>query len=66
MICPDKYNDFIVRFYRFMANDFRFGQAFVNEFVQDVGDPDLFYEEDHEKAKTLAWEKYVNVEEACT
>ena len=40
----------------------RLGQAFVNEFLVDRQDPDLFYEEDNHKAYQMI-SKYVNWED---
>ena len=60
MIFPDEYNAFVLRYYGGFYPLLRFGQAFVNEFVNGP-DPDLFYEEDEGKAKEVAWQKYVRV-----
>lgn len=40
----------------------RLGQAFVNKFLVDQQDPDLFYEEDRNKAEKIIATKYVNWE----
>mgnify|MGYP003666448840 CR=1 FL=1 len=49
----------------------RFGQAFVNKFAKldgpilhhtgSIAHPELFYEENLNDAKELAWQKYVDV-----
>ena len=54
--------DFMVR-YKSMYPHERLGQAFVNEFLIDRQDPDLFYEEDRTKAEKIIADKYVNWED---
>ena len=58
MISASKYNSFVIDFYASRYPHLRFGQAFVNEFV-DGSDPELFYEENINKAKEIARNKYV-------
>ena len=65
MIHPDQYNSFVIQFYANRWPHQRFGQAFVNKFVTDA-DPELFYETSTNRAKELAWQKYVDVHGSCS
>ena len=65
MISPDQYNSFVIDWYAGRWPHQRFGQAFVNKFVQEP-DPTLFYEENLSSAKELAWQKYVNIRGICS
>jgi hypothetical protein len=45
----------------------RFGQAFYNTHVHDgIPNPDLFYTKDIEKAKTIIFDRYVEIPEVKT
>jgi hypothetical protein len=69
MISPDQYNAFVIEWYAGRYPRQRFGQAFVNKFLTDVAPcvqtSSLFYEESLNKAKELAWQKYVDAQGAC-
>lgn len=52
-IAPTKLQEFSLRFFRERHSTYanlRFGQAFLNEFYPEVSCPEVFYEEDVEKA----------------
>lgn len=59
MISADEYNTFVIEYYANKWPNQRFGQAFVNKFI-DGPDTELFYEEDIHRAKEIAWNKYVS------
>ena len=37
----------------------RFGQAFMNQFVRNVTDPDLFYCRDRKRAEGMIMDRYI-------
>jgi hypothetical protein len=61
VISPDEYNSFVIDWYADRWPHQRFGQAFVNKFVHGASHPELFYEENLNKAKELAWQEYVDI-----
>jgi hypothetical protein len=38
----------------------RFGQAFINNLLPKVNDPEVFYEEDHNKVVCICLDRYVD------
>ena len=42
-----------------VGTTFRFGQWFLNKYYPNIADPELFYEEDHNTAIVMAYNKYV-------
>jgi hypothetical protein len=69
MISPDQYNSFVIDWYAGRWPHQRFGQAFINKFLAEEAPPlqdnSLFYEENLNKAKELAWQKYVDAHGSC-
>lgn len=59
-ITPKQMWYFMENYNRGLYHNERLGQAFVNEFMVDRNDPDLFYEEDRRKAAAVIAERYVN------
>lgn len=61
-IPASKYFTFCTDFYSYRFKHLRFGQAFLNEFLPDVSDSELFYMENAPAAQRLIEEKYVDFE----
>lgn len=58
-VSVETFNGFNIWFFGVGKDYFRYGQAFLNLNLPDIKDPELFYEEDTNKAKTIAWLRYV-------
>lgn len=57
----EDYNAFVVKYDANTIREwYRFGQAFINEMVSGVTDPDVFYG-NRAKAEKLIWERYIAV-----
>jgi hypothetical protein len=60
-VSVDQYNAFVARYDKSEEKKwYRFGQAFYNEMVTDVGPhPELFYCTDRKKAEQIIFETYI-------
>ena len=61
-ITPKQMYQFMENFGRNQYAHQRLGQAFVNEFFTDQQDPDLFYEQDRNRAEKKIADRYVDWE----
>lgn len=59
-ITPKQLWYFMENYNRGLYHRERLGQAFVNEFMLDRNDPDLYYEEDRKKAEAIITGRYLN------
>lgn len=59
-ITPKQMWYFMENYNRGQYHHERLGQAFVNEFLVDHPDPELFFEEDLSRAEAIITERYVN------
>ena len=59
IITVQRFNDFMVSFYKERIKGYRLGQAFCNTF--DITDSVLFYEEDDEVAIEYIYQHHVKV-----
>lgn len=56
-ITPEQYNHFMTNFNP--QSGFRVGQAFLNKYMKNTIDPELFYESCDDKAWTMIVDRYV-------